>query len=369
MHAVIAHAPNLDVQDVRRALHGSGADCGKDDCVAWNDLTVRLARGNTDLIVVRVDANHETNWKAITEARVITSASLIAIGPADNATEAERARQAGAVAYVNEADMNKGLDAVLDRMDTSGSIPRRRGVVISVFAPTPGSGGSTVASNLAGTLAQQYPDDVALIELTRHVGDLALLLDVTPVHTTADACQRSHQLDTVSLRNIMVEHSSGVRLLAAGMEAAPAEHLTVEAIQRLAVLTRVAFGASVFALDSRLVDEEIEAMRLSDSVALVIRPDVPSVRRAQWAVEQAVQRGVPRERFRLVINRWGQRGQLSRNDVEETIGLQATQLIPDDPARVNRATNRGQLLLEVARHAGINRRFATLAKALNGKVA
>ena len=90
-----------------------------------------------------------------------------------------------------------------------GNAPRPRGTVISVFAPIPGSGGTTVASNLAGAFAAAHPKEAALIEVARDFGDLALLLNLTPNYTSRDACMRWQSLDRMSLANGFAEHPSG----------------------------------------------------------------------------------------------------------------------------------------------------------------
>jgi Flp pilus assembly CpaE family ATPase len=144
------------------------------------------------------------------------------------------------------------------------------------------------------------------------------------------------------------------------------EFLNVDAVRRICVLARVVFPFTVVLLDSHVTDEQLETMRLSDTVLLVVRADVPAVRRARWAVDAAVANGVPRECFRLVINRWGQGGQLRVDQVESGLNLSSPQLIPDDPARVNNAANQGVLLQELSGGAKISRRLAQLADSLNG---
>jgi Flp pilus assembly CpaE family ATPase len=53
--------------------------------------------------------------------------------------------------------------------------------------------------------------------------------------------------------------------------------------------------------------------------------------------------------------------------IETTLGVKAVEQIPDDPSRLNQATNQGVLLQQYARRASISRRFDSLANKLNGK--
>jgi len=368
MRAVIAHSPSANVRTLRQILLGAGLECFGEDCVVWERLPVRLAQVEADLVLLQTDDAASMNWQLLQEARSLSRAPLVVVGPAAEPEGRERARQAGADLYLEAEHLRVGLDEALDRMVAGQRLPTRRGTVISVLAPTPGSGGSFVAANLAGALAEKYPQDVALVESARAGGDIALLLNVEPQHTIADVCQRWETLDATSLRSGLSSHPSGLRLLVNTIEHHDAEFWHPDSVRRIAVLARVAFAVSVLALDSRMLEEDLEAMRLSDCILMVVRPDVPAVRRAKIALDLATGQGVPRERFRLVANRWGQSGQLKAKQIESSLNLPVEFYIPDDPGRANRAANMGVLLREVSRHASVSRRFARLAAAVNGKV-
>jgi Flp pilus assembly CpaE family ATPase len=77
---------------------------------------------------------------------------------------------------------------------------------------------------------------------------------------------------------------------------------------------------------------------------------------------------VPRDRLWLVINRWGQKGQLPLKEIESALAMKAAALIPDDPAKVNRAVNEGKLLRQFGGLSRISRRFTRLASQLSAPV-
>ncbi len=366
MRAVVAHSPDSDVLELRRILLGAGLDCASEDCIEWDELVVRLAQGNVDLLIVRIDDEEKVDWQAIHEASVLTSAPRLAIGPAGQA--ADSARRHGWGEYLDETHLHSELDGFLAQLHERGRLPKPPGTVVSVFAPTAGSGGTTVASNLAGSLALLKSRKVALVELSHEAGDLALLLNLVPQHTVRDVCQRWQRLDVTGLTNGFSAHETGLNVLTSGTDHDVNEWLTRDAVRRIAVLCRVAFEFSILLLDSRVGDEEVEAMRLSNTILMVVRPDVPAVRRTRRLLQVAVDAGIPRDRFQLVVNRCGQGGQLDLRQIESSMGMKAVQLIPDDPTRVNKGANEGKLLHELAAKAKISRRFAALAGTLNGTV-
>src|SRR5262249_28896677 len=133
------------------------------------------------------------------------------------------------------------------------------------------------------------------------------------------------------------------------------------------ILLRTVFTTSVIDLGHSLSEEHLEAMRLSDVIALVVRLDVPALRQARQFLRQCTEKGVPRDRVRAIANRYGQRGQIAWKKAEEALGVPFTNYIPDDSGKLNQALNHGQPVVRYSRFAGITRRFAKLADQLNGR--
>ncbi len=367
MRVIVGHGPRANPAEWRQILLGSGLSCGADDCVGWERLGARLGQGDADLVLVEVDEAAEPAWRALEDASQLTTAPVMAVGAANHAELVQRARRFGAVHVLDQAEIRRSLDTALDQWLVRGQLRGKRGRVISVFAPTPGSGGTTVAANLAGALERRHAGDVALVELAAEFGDLAVLMNVNPQHTAEDICRRWATLDRTCLTDSYAQHESGLHVLVNGADLSGNQYLNVEAARRLAILSRMTQGYTVLALDAGLSEVELEAMRLSDAVVFVVRPDVPAVKRAQRAIQQLVDGGVVRERIWLVVNRYGQAGQLPLGQIEASLGLRAVHLIPEDPRSVNRAANFGQLLQQQSRLRKISRRFAALAQALNGQ--
>lgn len=367
MRAIVAHAPGAPARELRQVVLGSGLDCEAADCVAWHDLAVRLGQSDADVVLVSLEAADDSIWQVLQEAGQLTRSPLLAIGDRSDALVQQRAQQLGVGHIIPPADVRRALDETLERLRREGQVRAQRGRVLSVFAPTPGSGGTTVAVNLAGAMNRRHPDEVAVLELAREFGDIALMLDLEPKVAAEDLCRRWQSLDRGSLAGSMTAHSSGLRVLANPVEQPENRQLTAASARRLTVLARVTFPYTILSLDSRLSEVEVEVMQLSDKVVLVVRPDVPAVRRARWALKEALEQGVDRERWHLVVNRYGQSGQLPLPQIEAALGLKAQQLIPDDPSSVNRAANEGQLLHDRLWFRSIKRRFNRLAGALNGR--
>jgi pilus assembly protein CpaE len=376
MRIVLADNRQERSEHVRRILLGEGLICEADDVVGFDRLPSRLAGAKADLVLIAVDSAadnavddaDEDAQGAIRDTHHATDAPILAIGDEPTVEAIREAMRLGAREFLSLARLREELTQALIKIEAAGQISSQRGSLISIFSPTGGVGVSTTAVNLAVRLAADIPEPVALIDLKPAPSDLALLLDIEPRHTTNDVCHSWERMDQKLLEGAMVHHSSGVRVLAqAGypQEGGTTENsLTPEAVRQLATLVRRIHTASVIDTASTLDACQLEAMRLSNLVGLVVRPDVPGLRRARWALDTATAEGIPRDRFRLVLNRYGQGGQVDLDTVEQTLGIEVFQKIPEDHRSVNRAANRGVPLSELSKRSRISRSFSSFAKSV-----
>jgi pilus assembly protein CpaE len=366
MRVVAAQPPTEAAEPLRQVLLGMGLECGAGDCVSYADLPVRLAQGAApDLVLVRVgDAG---SLDVLRQAQSLTRAPLLAAGSAGDAKLILDALHGGAREFLDAADLQRSLERALEKLRSAGLVKDEPCRVVAVTSPTPGGGVTTVAVNLAFTWAGTYKDRVALAELGREAAALALSLDLEPRFTTADVAEHWQRLDPASLRQSMAAHAGGVKVLTHPAEALEPVVLEPAAVRKAVLLMRAMYRAAVLDLGSRLGPEHYEAMRLSDEVVVVVRMDVPALRQTRRFLKQLEEQGVPAERVRLVANRYGQSGQISWKKAEECVGAKFAEYVPEDSARLNHALNHGQPAVRVSRYGRLARRFARLAKLLNGQ--
>jgi pilus assembly protein CpaE len=93
-----------------------------------------------------------------------------------------------------------------------------------------GAGTTTVPLNLAVQIAPLTKKRVALLELARRFGQIALMLDIEPRFTLLDALDRGERLDKALLVSLMTRHKTGIEILMG------ARHLALSAEQRQHVI-------------------------------------------------------------------------------------------------------------------------------------
>lgn len=364
MRVIIAQESTGVPEIVRRMLLQTGLECSASDCVPFGQLPVRLAQGGVDLVLVQVEENAAAAHDALRQALPLTRAPLVAFGPSDDARRILDTMHHGAREYLDRDRLPETLEAALAKLRTSGAVTAGPGRIVGVLSATPGSGVTTVASNLAFVWADQYRDRVALAELDGDDASLALHLDLKPRFTPADVATGWQRMDAAFLRQSLTGHADGVQVLAHRADTLTPPELEPAAVRKTLLLLREMCAAAVLDLGHRLAPEQCEALRLIDKLVVPVLLDVPALRKARQLVHELIEQGVPRERLALVANRYGQRGQLQWKQAEEALGMPFVAYLPDDAAGLNRALNQGRPLVRLSRFGGLARRFAKLALTL-----
>ncbi len=359
MKVVVAHQIGDDATRLRRAVLGTGLQCSAEDCVLFEDLPLRLSAAAPSLVMLQTSDGRNVDWEKLRQTLRLSHAPTVLVGSTD---AVEKVNDVTETSYIDESNLRRGLDEFLAGWE--GIETFDRGHVHVVASATPGSGGTTIATNLAGVYNRMHKEKVGLLEFATRGGDAELLLGESPEYTTREVAGRSETLDRTSLLGSVTSHRTGLKFLATSIDEDENCVTDVEATLRIAILSRVAFQHTVISSEGTGAENELELMKLADRTLIVLRPDVPSVRGAQKLLAVADSAGVPAGNIQIVVNRWGQRGQLSTRQITDALGKRHMHFVCDAPARVNTAANRGQLLCESAALSRVTRQIGKLAKAL-----
>jgi pilus assembly protein CpaE len=366
MRAFIVSDHEATTVKVRQALLAEGVDCPAAQVISPSLAANHLASAQPDLVVVVLLPDPERALAVLPVLRHQAHARLVVVGPASDTKLVIRSLREGAGDYIDEAELATELRAALERMRAESHIQENLGRTIAILAPSGGSGSSTLAANVATVLAREY-QRVALLDLKLTNGDLAALLDLKPTHTLADLCQNAARLDRVMFERSLVQHTSGVHLLAAPRTFLNIGQVTPDGVRQALGLARSLFPYVVVDLDHSFREEQAQVLRQADIVLIVMRLDFTCLRNSQQALDYLAALGVPSDRVRLVVNRYGQPKEVPAAKAEEALGVKVFHYIPDDPKTVNRANNSGVPLVLESPSAKVSRSVTQLAESINGR--
>jgi len=362
MRVVLADYHPQRLLELRRIVEGHGLTCETTDAVSLEGLPARLGQGNCDLVIVLCDGRGVAAYQAITSARAVCDVPVIACGDARNEAIVAAAEEAGCHDFAPADQLRKALPEIALKIQAEETSADATGAVIAVASPSGGVGGTTTAINLAARLARRRAGRVALLDAQPAPTDMALLLDIEVQHSMDEVCRQWRQVDGRLLERTMIRHSTGVSVLAQSTFSRTGgitpRLVTAPALRKVVKAARRHFDFVVLDIEHELNDTSLEALNSADLVALLARADVPGLRRAAWMMQTALQMGVAREHFRLVLNRLSS-GKISVAKAEELVGVKVLQSLPDDRRATLAAANDGGPLTGINK---LSRGYASLAR-------
>jgi pilus assembly protein CpaE len=254
------------------------------------------------------------------------------------AVSAEDAEFLNALSRASTRVLARGPAAGAAASTPSASTPGR---VVSVFCTKGGTGKSVVAINLAVALAKRTIQPVVLVDADLQFGDVALMLQLQPTHTIAEAVQAGDRLDGTLLENLLLRHQpSGLLVLAAPTEPSSADQIGRADLSRILDILRERCAYVVVDTSANFAEVTLAALESSDDILVMAGLDVMSLKSARIGLQTMRVLDIPFSRVKFVLNRANTRVGLTEADAERALQLKVDVALPSD-IMVAESVNRG----------------------------
>jgi pilus assembly protein CpaE len=243
----------------------------------------------------------------------------------------------------------------------------QRGDLITVFSGKGGIGKSTLATNLAVSLAieAKQKQRVAIVDFDVQLGDVAIMLDVTPERTVADLVPMVDKLDPDLLRSFLHVHSSGAKVLCAPTRVEDGEALSADRVRRILDVMARTFDYVIVDLPRTFDDRVVTALDMASTVLLVTNYDVPCLKSTKVVLDTLRSWRYSEDKLKLVINHANRTNGFGPGEAERALDYPVFWKVPSDFAVAN-ASNHGKPFVQGQPTTKLAQNVSGLAATLMG---
>ena len=212
------------------------------------------------------------------------------------------------------------------------------GKVITIFSAKGGVGKSSIATNLAVALSDGGKHRVCLMDLDLAFGDIAIMLQLSPDKTIADAIPVADRIDETGFRTLLTSYRAGLDVLLAPVQPALAEEISRDLIAELISMARENFDYVVIDSASVFNEQMLAALDATHHYILVATPELPALKNLRVTLDMFDLLDYRREARTVVLNRADSKVGLSHADIERVIRVPIAGWIPssrDVPVSAN----------------------------------
>ena len=266
----------------------------------------------------------------------------------------ERALHAGArdvlVPDASDDQIRKTFNRVLETAErrrrnlaVEGGTPAASGRVVTILAPKGGVGKTTLATNVAVTLAANGDGRVALVDLDLQFGDVASALGIEPENTIADLARVPGGVTATSLKVLMTRRDENLYALCAPNS--PADDVPEAVVDKVIRLLSDEFDHVVIDTSAGLNEATLGAIDLSTDLVFLCDLSSSALRSLRKVIDALDSLGEVDQKRHFVVNRADSKVGITPDDASAIVGMKVDVEIPSSQI-VPLAMNYGNPVVE-----------------------
>ncbi|MBP8000333.1 MAG: response regulator [Chloroflexi bacterium] len=219
---------------------------------------------------------------------------------------------------VTSHELMERIDGLLSSKQAVAK-PGREGIILSFFSMRGGVGRTTLAVNLATALRRLTREEVCVVDFSPSGGQAAMHLRVQP-KVSWDELAAAERLDPTLLKDSLLLHQSGLRLLAAPMLPQLPTRPSSDFVNQVLKMLRERVAFTVIDLPPIISPAVRASLSASDIVFHVVAPEVVSVQVEVQANRALIKFGLNLQQKIHVLNQTTPEAQLPASAVEKGLG-------------------------------------------------
>ena len=259
------------------------------------------------------------------------------------------------------------VSAITDLFAAEGAAPIGR--TVGFVSAKGGSGGSTVAHNVAWAISQHLRQDVLILDMDLAFGTAGLNFNQDPPHGLSDAVLAGDKMDATMLDRLMSKAANHINLLTAPVTLERTYDFHEREFEQIIELSQKTMPVVILDIPHAWTSWVRHTLATVDEIVIVAEPDLANLRNAK-NLRDTVKALRPTEAEPLlVMNQVGmpRRPEINPNEFATSIECRLLGQIPFDAGLFGTAANNGQMIAEIAANNRINEVYRLIAMHVTGR--
>ena len=225
-----------------------------------------------------------------------------------------------------------------------------RAQVLAFMGSKGGCGTTTLATQMGALLSSSFSRNSLLLDLHPDFGDAALYLKLTKGRFHFfELLENADRLDADFLQSFVMRHSSGLDLIPAPEgSVASREVLPAGALTHTMNFLRLRYEFILLDLPHSLNDENLTVIRDCDQLYLVTVAEVSAVRNVVRQLEYFASKDIPRDKVRVVLNRYHKRNVITEAQIEKVLERKIFWRVPNQYPQVVKTIHEGDPVAQLS---------------------
>lgn len=242
-----------------------------------------------------------------------------------------------------------------------------RAQVLAFMGAKGGCGVTSLVTQLGALLANSLSKKALIVDLHPDFGDAALYLGLTKYkYHFFELVENNDRLDSELLQSFLNHHSSGLDLIPAPEGNDTARRIVPGAVAQTFDFLRMRYEYILVDMAPGLSDENLEMIRHCDHLHVVTVAEVSALRNVVRHFDYLTRKEIPRERFRVILNRHQKRSLIADTEIERTLNQKIFWKVPNQYAHVVKAINGGDPIASMS-SSDVTKNLKELASSLGAK--
>ncbi len=274
-----------------------------------------------------------------------------------------KALRLGAKEFLPKPILKDDLIRVLTMLNSvSAENDSSQSKIISVYSNKGGIGKTTIAVNLAAELARVTKDKVALIDLNLQLGDISTFLNLNPPFDVNYVMRKLvDKSEDILIKGFEKYKDTSLYILADPSYIEQSESITPAMVTTLFAALKKVFSYIVIDMSSSIDPISLKILDSSDWILFTTIVNIPAIRNAQRCLNLFRSRKYPKDKVKIIINRYMDNDEINLEDIENTLGETIYWKIPNNYFTIMEAINKGETITEINAKSNIGNSFRDFA--------